>query len=427
MLDKVFVRENRDYVLERLKARDIKLPEKFEMFFKLDIELRRIQTEVDSLRSQRNAESQKIGEMMKQKDLAGAESAKILVNQINQRIADAEAQLEIIQSQVTDILLNTPNLPDKSVPFGYKEDDKVEIKRWGEPRKFDGKPLDHVQIAENLGLIDFEAGTRVSGHGFYFLTGFGARLQRALIQFMLDLHTNEHGYKEMGTPYLVLPIIMQGTGQLPKFAEDMFKCADDDLYLIPTAEVPVTNYYRDTILEKLDEPIKLTAFTPCFRREAGSHGKDTRGILRVHQFDKIELVIFCQPEQSWNLLEILTHEAETVLERLELPYRRVALPTGDMGFSAAKTYDLEVLLPSDQSWREVSSATNFTDFQARRAKIRYRDTHGKPQLVHTLNASGLALPRTYAAFLENHQTEDGSLIIPPALRPYLGGMKIFKA
>lgn len=425
MLDKSFVRENREFVLERLRARDPKLPDKFEEFYKIDVRLRQIQTEVDALRNQRNVESQKIGALMKNKELEAADAAKAVVSDINQRIASGETELESIQAQANDILLFTPNLPDNSVPMGYNEDDKVEIKHWGEPKALDGTPLDHIQIAEKLGLIDFEAGTRVSGHGFYFLTGFGARLQRALIQFMLDLHTTKHGYKELATPYLVLPIVMQGTGQLPKFAEDMFKCADDDLYLIPTAEVPLTNFYRDTILEKLDDPIKLTAFTPCFRREAGSHGKDTRGILRVHQFDKVELVIFCKPDQSWDLLEELTIEAETVLELLELPYRRVVLPTGDMGFSSAKTYDLEVWLPGDRSWREVSSASNFTDFQARRAKIRYRDANGKAQLVHTLNASGVALPRTYAAILENYQTEEGSLIIPKVLQPYLDGIKIF--
>jgi seryl-tRNA synthetase len=316
-------------------------------------------------------------------------------------------------------MLHIPNLPALDVPIGKDENDNVEVRRWGEPRKFDFEPLPHFEIGEKLGILDFDRGSKLSGSRFTVMFKEAARLERALINFMLDVHTKQHGYTEVWTPLLVKPEILMGTGQLPKFKEDLYKIEDEDLYLIPTAEVTLTNLHADEIIPEEDLPKYYTAYTPCFRKEAGSHGKDVRGILRQHQFDKVELVKIVKPEESYNELEKLVNEAEKILQLLELPYRVVLLCTGDMGFSAAKTYDIEVWIPSQNRYREISSCSNTEDFQARRAKIRYKDKNGKNHFVHTLNGSGLAVGRTLLAIMENYQKPDGTFEIPKVLKDYL--------
>ncbi|HEY9231814.1 MAG TPA: serine--tRNA ligase, partial [Blastocatellia bacterium] len=383
----------------------------------------------DELNAERNRESQEIGKLMKAGQKEEAESRRAAVRDIGDQIAAAEAELATVESDLNNLLVTAPNLPDDSVPVGRDESANQEVKRWGTPPSFDFTPRDHVDLATELGLLDLERAAKISGARFAVLVGAGARLERALINFCLDLHTREHGYTETLPPFIVNAQTLFGTGQLPKFEGDLFKLTDErGLYLIPTAEVPLTNLYAGEILDGARLPIKLTAYTPCFRSEAGSYGKDTRGLIRQHQFDKVELVKITRPEDSFDELEKLTRDAETVLERLGLAYRRVALATGDMGFSAAKTYDLEVWLPSQNTYREISSCSNCTDFQARRAQIRFRrEAKAKLEFAHTLNGSGLAIGRLWLALLENYQQADGSVLIPEALRDYVGLERIAAA
>lgn len=384
------------------------------------------QLRVDELRNERNvhakaigkakAQGQDVAQLLQQGETSGAE------------LANAETQLSEAQSQLDQIVLGLPNTLHESVPDGRDETANLEIRRWGDPRQFDFKPRDHVEIGEKLGLVDFAAAGKISGARFSVLKGGVARLQRALIQFMLDLHTSEHGYSELYVPYLVNAQSMMGTGQLPKFEADLFAVqGEHKLYLIPTAEVPVTNLVRDTIVDAAQLPLRYVAHTPCFRSEAGSYGKDTRGMIRQHQFEKVELVHMVRPQDSYAEHEQLTRNAEAVLQRLQLPYRVVALCAGDIGFGAAKTYDLEVWLPGQQAYREISSCSNFEAFQARRMQARWRNPEtGKPEPLHTLNGSGLAAGRTLVAVLENYQEADGSVIVPEVLRPYMGGVEILK-
>ena len=354
------------------------------------------------------------------------ENADALVaemSKVGEDIKALDQQVSEIDAQMNEIILSIPNIPHESLPEGGEENYRVE-RTWGEPRQFDGEPLAHWDIGTGLGILDFERAGKVTGARFTFYKGLGARLERAVISLFLDIHTEKHGYVELIPPYMANSASMTGTGQLPKFAEDMFKLEGTDYYLIPTAEVPVTNYYRDEILGVKELPIKHCAFSPCFRAEAGSAGRDTRGIIRQHQFHKVEMVKFAHPDHSFEELESLTQDAEDVLQALNLPYRVITLPTGDIGFSSCKTYDVEVWLPSYNAYKEISSCSNFGEFQARRANIRFRDEEGKVRFVHTLNGSGLAVGRTVAAILENYQQPDGSVVIPEALRPYMGGVEV---
>ena len=415
MLDIKFIRSNPDEVTAAMKKRgmDLDLSE----FLSLDENRRKILSEVEQLKSKRNSVSKEIGIMKK-----NGENADQLVQEmgeVGEKIKELDEQVKNIDTRLKDIILTIPNIPHESLPVGGESDYRVE-RTWGEPTKFDFEAKAHWDIGENLGILDFERATKVTGARFTFYRGLGARLERALISFMLDTHTGENGYEELIPPYMANKDSMTGTGQLPKFAEDMFKLEGLDYYLIPTAEVPVTNYYRDEILDEKSLPIKHCAFSPCFRSEAGSYGRDTRGIIRQHQFHKVELVKFAHPDNSFEELEKLTNDAEKILQRLGLPYRVITLATGDIGFSSAKTYDIEVWLPSFNTYREISSCSNFMDFQARRANIRYRDKQGKVQFVHTLNGSGLAVGRTVAAILENYQQADGSVVVPEVLRPFMG-------
>lgn len=415
MLDIKFIRSNPDEVVRAMKTRgmDLDLSE----FLSLDERRRKILSEVEQLKSKRNTVSKEIGMMKK-----NGENADELVKEMGQvgdEIKKLDDDVKEIDAALRNIVLAIPNIPDKSLPIGGEQDYRVE-RTWGEPKQFDFEAKGHWDIGEKLSILDFERATKVTGTRFTFYRGLGAKLERAVISLMLDIHTTENGYEELIPPYMANKDSMTGTGQLPKFAEDMFKLEGMDYYLIPTAEVPVTNYYRDEILDEKNLPIKHCAFSPCFRAEAGSYGRDTRGIIRQHQFHKVELVKFAHPENSFEELEKLTNDAEKILQRLELPYRVITLATGDIGFSSAKTYDIEVWLPSFNTYREISSCSNFLDFQARRANIRYRDKNGKVQFVHTLNGSGLAVGRTVAAILENYQQADGSVIVPTALRPYMG-------
>ena len=394
-----------------------------ERFNSLESERKRLQVETQELQNLRNTRSKAIGRAKAQ----GEDVQPLLdeVADLGDRLGAAKTASEAVQAELDSLLMGMPNLPHESVPEGNDEDANVEVRRWGEPRSFDFEPRDHVDIGTKLGGLDFEAAARISGARFAVLRGELARLQRALTQFMLDTHTREHGYEEVYVPYLVQSHALQGTGQLPKFEEDLFRIeANPPFYLIPTAEVPVTNLVREQIVEAEALPLRFTAHTPCFRSEAGSAGRDTRGLIRQHQFEKVEMVHLVRPEESWDTLETLVGHAETILQRLELPYRVVTLCTGDLGFSAAKTYDLEVWLPGQSLYREISSCSNFEDFQARRMLARYRNPEtGKPELLHTLNGSGLAVGRTLVAVLENHQQADGSVRIPAALQPYLGGQE----
>ena len=415
MLDIKFIRSNPDEVVRAMKTRgmDLDLSE----FLSLDERRRKILSEVEQLKSKRNTVSKEIGMMKK-----NGENADELVKEMGQvgdEIKKLDDDVKEIDAALRNIVLAIPNIPDKSLPIGGEQDYRVE-RTWGEPKQFDFEAKGHWDIGEKLNILDFERATKVTGTRFTFYRGLGAKLERAVISLMLDIHTTENGYEELIPPYMANKDSMTGTGQLPKFAEDMFKLEGMDYYLIPTAEVPVTNYYRDEILDEKNLPIKHCAFSPCFRAEAGSYGRDTRGIIRQHQFHKVELVKFAHPENSFEELEKLTNDAEKILQRLELPYRVITLATGDIGFSSAKTYDIEGWLPSFNTYREISSCSNFLDFQARRANIRYRDKNGKVQFVHTLNGSGLAVGRTVAAILENYQQADGSVIVPTALRPYMG-------
>lgn len=416
MFDARFVRENIDVVRDALRKRryDIDLSG----FISLENERLRLLRESEELRNRRNVVSEEIGRLKRQGQKA--EDLIAEMKAVSERIKEIEERLKVVEEKTGAFLLNLPNIPHESVPVGKDETENVEVRRWGEPIDFDFEPLNHWDIAETLDIIDFDRGAKIAGARFSVMKGAGARLERALMNFMLDLNTSK-GYKEIFPPILVNRESMTGTGQLPKFAEELFRTVDPEFYLIPTAEVPVTNIHRDEILKESDLPIYYTAYTPCFRREAGSYGKDVRGLIRQHQFNKVELVKFVKPEDSYNELESLTRDAEDILQKLGLPYRVVALCTGDLGFSAAKTYDLEVWLPGQKRYREISSCSNFEDFQARRANIRFRREGKKgTEFVHTLNGSGLAIGRTVVAILENYQQKDGTVTIPEALRPYMG-------
>lgn len=418
MLDIKFVRKNPQLVADMLKKRgaDISL----EPFLRLDERRRKLLAEAEQLKNKRNIVSEEIGRLKKE----GLDAEELVkeMRQVSDRIKEMDGEIKTLEREIEQFLLGIPNLVHDSVPVGEDEKDNEEVRRWGGPPQFTFQPKPHWEIGEQLDIIDFERGSKVAGARFTFYKGAGAALERALINFMLDVHTREHGYVEIFPPFLVNAGSMTGTGQLPKFAEDMFKVEGKDYYLIPTAEVPVTNLYREEILDGDKLPIYHCAYSACFRAEAGAAGRDTRGLIRQHQFNKVELVKFCRQEDSYEELEKLTINAESILRKLELPYRVVNLCTGDLGFSAAKTYDIEVWLPSYGEYKEISSCSNFVDFQARRANIRYREGKGKPKFVHTLNGSGLAVGRTVAAVLENYQQEDGSVEVPRALRPYLGGL-----
>ncbi len=392
----------------------------------LEVRRKELQGRTQDLQSERNAASKAIGQAKARGEDASSLMAR--VSGIGEHLVQAEAGLTALQTELSALVMEIPNIPHASVPDGRDEHDNVELRQWGTPREFGFEPRDHVDIGVGLGLMDFEAAVRITGARFVVMQGAIARLQRALIQFMLDLHTTEHGYRETYVPYLVNADSLRGTGQLPKFEADLFALkGDPGYYLIPTAEVPVTNLVRDSILPAGSVPLRFVCHTPCFRSEAGSYGKDTRGMIRQHQFEKVEMVQVVRPQDSYAALEELTGHAEAVLQRLELPYRVMALCAGDMGFSAAKTYDLEVWLPSQGKYREISSCSNFEDFQARRLQARWRNpATGKPELVHTLNGSGLAAGRTLVAVMENFQQEDGSVAIPDALRPYLGGLETIR-
>ncbi len=419
MLDIKLIRSNPEYVKERLKTRDEAYALMIDELLAVDEERRKIISEVESLKAEKNKLSKEIGLLFREGKKEEAEKAKEAVQAKNKKIEQLEKELKDIEARFNHILLSIPNIPHESVPVGKDEEDNVEIRRWGEPRKFDFEPLPHWEIGEKLGILDFERGAKLAGSRFTVMYKEAARLERALINFMLDLHTKEHKYTEVWTPVLVKPEILVGTGQLPKFEEDLYKVCDEDLYLLPTAEVSLTNLHAGEILKEEELPKYYTAYTPCFRREAGSHGKDVRGILRQHQFDKVELVKIVKPENSYEELEKLVQEAEKVLQLLELPYRVVELCTGDLGFSAAKTYDIEVWIPSQNRYREISSCSNTETFQARRAKIRYKTKEGKNQFVHTLNGSGLAVGRTLLAIMENYQKPDGTFDIPKVLKKYM--------
>ncbi|WP_457599719.1 serine--tRNA ligase [Hydrogenivirga sp.] len=417
MLDIELIRRKPDHVKERLSRRDGELPGLIDRVLDLDAKRRKLLTEIESLRADRNAKSKEIGRLRREGRVT--EEIERLVRELKGRIEELEEELSLVQRELRETMLRIPNLPHESVPVGEDEEDNVEVRRWGEPKEFPFEPKPHWELGERLGVLDFERGAKLSGSRFTVLRGWGARLERALINFMLDLH-REKGYEEVMPPHLVRPEVLEGTGQLPKFEEDLYKCERDELYLIPTAEVPLTNLFRGEILREEELPIYMTAHTPCYRREAGSHGKDIRGIIRQHQFNKVELVKIVHPDTSYEELERLTSDAEEVLRLLGLPYRVVELCTGDLGFSAAKTYDIEVWFPSQGRFREISSCSNCEDFQARRMNTRFKDSRGKNRFVHTLNGSGLAVGRTLAAILENYQREDGSVEVPEVLRDYVG-------
>ncbi|EAG6101621.1 serine--tRNA ligase [Listeria monocytogenes] len=420
MLDVKLLRNNFDEVKQKLQNRGEDLGE-FEKFGELDKRRRTLIVETEALKSQRNEVSQEIAKLKREKQDADAKIEEMRV--VGDRIKTLDIELREIDEKLDMILMSIPNIPHESTPVGESEDDNVEIRKWGEVREFDFEPKAHWDLGTDLDILDFENAAKVTGSRFVFYKKLGARLERALINFMMDLHSNEHGYEEMLPPYMVNRASMTGTGQLPKFEEDAFLIEAEDYFLIPTAEVPVTNYHREDILKAEDLPRKYTAFSACFRSEAGSAGRDTRGLIRQHQFNKVELVQFVKPEDSYAALEKLTGNAEEVLRRLELPYRVLSMCTADLGFTAAKKYDLEVWIPSYNSYREISSCSNFESFQARRANIRFRREPGsKPEYVHTLNGSGLALGRTVAAILENYQDADGSVRIPKVLQGYMGGI-----
>ncbi len=420
MLDLKFVRANPDAVIAGLKKRGAKIS--LDNFLKLDEKRRALLSEVEQLKHKRNTVSEEIGRLKRTGEDAG-EMIKDM-RQVSEKIKEIDEEVKEIEKKLQQELLTIPNIPHQSVPEGVDEEDNEEVRTWGTRTEFAFSAKAHWEIGEVLDIIDFERGAKVSGTRFTFYKGLGARLERALINFMLDTHTREHGYTEIFPPFIVNSDAMVGTGQLPKFAEDMFKLENREQYLIPTAEVPVTNLYRGEILDGDKLPIYHTAYSGCFRAEAGAHGRDTRGLIRQHQFNKVELVKFTRPEDSYDELEKLLSNAETILKKLELPYRVVNLCAGDLGFSAAKTYDIEVWLPSYNTYREISSCSNFEDYQARRADIKFRQGKGRARYVHTLNGSGLAVGRTLAAILENYQQEDGSVMVPKALQPYMGTDKI---
>jgi seryl-tRNA synthetase len=427
MLDINFVRANLDLVRKKLEERRFPL-DALDRFMVLDEQRRSLVGRRDDLNAARNRESQEIGKLMKGGQKEQAESRRAAVREIGEQIAATVADLGECEDELNNLLVTVPNLPHDSVPVGADESANQEVKRWGTPPSFNFLPRDHVDLATALGILDLERAAKISGARFSILSGAGARLERALINFCLDIQTKRHGYAEVAPPFIVNAGALLGTGQLPKFEGDLFKLTDErNFYLIPTAEVPLTNVHSGEIIDGAQLPIRMTAYTPCFRSEAGSYGKDTRGLIRQHQFDKVELVKIARPEDSYEELEGLTRDAEAVLEALGLAYRTVLLSTGDMGFSAAKTYDIEVWLPSQNTYREISSCSNCEAFQARRAQIRFRRAQkSKPEFVHTLNGSGLAIGRTWVAILENYQQEDGSVLIPAALRAYMDGEEIIK-
>jgi len=417
MLDPRLIKERPEELKKMLGPRAEHID--WDSLLKLDRERRALLTKVEELRAQRRKVSDDIATLKRQKQ--PAEALMENMKGAGDRIKVLEDNLRETEEQFSAIALGIPNLPHVSVPLGKDVADNVEIRRWGDPPSMAFSPKPHWELGERLGILDFERAARMTGARFAVYSGAGAYLERALINFMLDLHTKEHGYREVLPPFLVNRASMTGTGQLPKFEDDLFRLKDEDYFLIPTAEVPLTNLHREEILGQQSLPLRYAAYTPCFRREAGSYGKDTRGLIRQHQFNKVELVTFSTPEESYDELERLTSHAEEVLKRLRLHYRVVSLCTADLGFSAAKTYDIEVWLPSQGVFREISSCSNFEAFQARRAEIRYKRTDGKSEFVHTLNGSGLAAGRTFVAILENYQQADGSVVIPEALRPYMGG------
>jgi seryl-tRNA synthetase len=420
MLDTKLVRTNPEAVAEQLVKKKFEFPT--ERYNELESQRREVQVQTENLQNERNTRSKSIGKAK----AAGEDIQPLLaeVQTLGDQLDAAKAELVRISEELDNLLLGVPNIPDSSVPEGGDEDDNVEVRRWGTPREFDFEPQDHVALGEQQGGLDFETAAKLTGSRFAVMTGKMARLHRALIQFMLDVQTNEHGYTETYVPYMVNADSLKGTGQLPKFEEDLFKVpfGERHYYLIPTAEVPVTNIVRDTIVDAEQLPLKYTAHTPCFRSEAGASGKDTRGMIRQHQFEKVEMVQVVEPSKSWEALESMTQNAEAILQKLNLPYRVVALCGGDLGFSSAKTYDIEVWLPGQDKYREISSISNMTDFQARRMMARWRNPEtGKPELVHTLNGSGLAIGRTLVAVLENYQQADGTVLVPEVLQPYMGG------
>ena len=427
MLDLAFVRDHLPLVEEKLRQRGMNPEVVLGDFHAIDLDRRAAITKAETLKAERNKATEEIAKLKKDK-----QDATALINQtkeLREKIAEAEKIAEEADARLRNILIGIPNLPDDSVPVGKSEADNVEVRRWGSPPQFDFAPKPHWELGEELGVLDLERAAKVTGARFAVYWDLGARLERALMNFMLDLHTREHGYTEVLPPFLVNADSLFGTGNLPKFEADLFKVpqGDHNLYLIPTAEVPVTNLYRNETLDGARLPISLAAYTPCFRSEAGSYGKDVRGIIRQHQFQKVEMVKFTRPEQSWEEHEKLTRNAEVVLQKLGLHYRVVALCTADLGPSSAKTYDLEVWLPGQQLFREISSCSNYLDYQARRANIRYRPEGGKKtELVHTINGSGLAIGRTWVAIVENYQQADGSVVVPEVLRPYLGAEVIRK-
>ncbi|MFS0691106.1 serine--tRNA ligase [Sporosarcina sp. 179-K 8C2 HS] len=424
MLDIKLLRANFDEVKEKLTKRGEDLTD-LDKFVGLDEKRRELITKVEVLKAERNEVSQRVAEMKRNKENADDVIARM--REVGDEIKTLDEQLHQVEEDLNYIMMRIPNIPHESVPVGDSEDDNVEIRTWGEKPEFGFEPKPHWEIGTDLNLLDFERAAKVTGSRFVFYRGLGARLERALINFMLDLHIEEHGYEEMLPPYLVNRTSLTGTGQLPKFEEDAFLIEEEDYFLIPTSEVPVTNYYRDEIIDGAQLPIAYTAYSTNFRSEAGSAGRDTRGLIRQHQFNKVELVRFVKPEESYDELEKLTGHAEKVLQLLGLPYRVLKMCTADLGFTAAKKYDIEVWIPTQDTYREISSCSNFEDFQARRASIRFRREQGaKPEFVHTLNGSGLAVGRTVAAILENFQQEDGSVIIPEVLRPYMGGKEVIK-
>lgn len=425
MLDLKFIRDNPDTVRTMLKQRKMDAP--LDQLINADRRWRELMGEAESLRSYQNTVSKKIAELKKTKGDASAQITEM--RQVSQKIKELNESAQVKKSEMEEILVNIPNMPHSSTPVGNSEADNIEVKRWGDVPNFDFAPKPHWELAEALDIIDFRRGAKVAGSNFVLFKGVGAKLERALINFMLDLHVSQHGYTEVSPPFVANRPTMTGTGQLPKFEEDMYRCDRDeanesgDLFLIPTAEVPVTNIFASEILDGRNLPINYTAYSPCFRREAGSYGRDTRGLVRVHQFDKVEMVKFTLPETSYDEHEVLLTNAEDVVQALGLPYRVVTLCTADLGFAAAKCYDIEVWTAAEEKYLEISSCSNFEDFQARRANIRFRREPGaKPEFVHTLNASGLALPRVVIAILENYQQSDGSIRIPEVLKPYMGGV-----
>ena len=424
MLDQKLLRNDIEKVAKQLARHGYELD--IVRFNELEYQRKSIQVKTQELQSERNSKSKDIGKAKS----AGENIQPLLdaVSSLGDELNEAKSQLDAVQAELNDILMGMPNILDESVPDGQSEEDNLEVRKWGEPTQLDFEPKDHVELGAPNDWLDFETAAKLTGSRFVVMRGHMARLHRALIQFMLDLHTSEHGYTEVYVPYMVNSDSLKGTGQLPKFEEDLFAMSGDSgYYLIPTAEVPVTNIARDEIIEAKQMPVKFACHTPCFRSEAGSYGKDTRGMIRQHQFEKVEMVQLVSPQSSWQALEELTGHAEKVLQKLNLPYRVLTLCAGDTGFSAAKTYDLEVWLPGQQAYREISSCSNFQDFQARRMSARWRNPEtGKPELLHTINGSGLAIGRTLVAILENYQQQDGSIQIPGALQPYMGGVKLLE-